>query len=349
MSTRKKAKSDMKVPGRKLYLLSGLAIALMAVLIWGFPYVMTHSSREALIRIPSNADKKMLTDSLTKYFGESFASRVMSISKFPGGKVSARYGSYLIPEGSNPLSVSRRLTHGAQTPVKVTINGFRSLQNLTDRVSAKLDFPADSLRALLNDENIMSNYGLTPEQALALFVDDTYEFYWTASPRDVITKIGKNYQTLWNEERVRKAALLGLTPADIMTVSSITDEETNASREKGTIGRLYINRLKKGMKLQSDPTVRFALNDFTIRRVKGEHLKVESPYNTYRHSGLPPGPIRTTGKKTVDLILDSPANDYLFMCAKEDFSGTHNFANNFEQHKENARKYQAALDKRGIK
>ncbi|MDE6028396.1 MAG: endolytic transglycosylase MltG, partial [Muribaculaceae bacterium] len=130
---------------------------------------------------------------------------------------------------------------------------------------------------------------------------------------------------------------------------SIVDEETNAKEEKGAIGRLYINRLKKGMKLQADPTVRFALNDFTIRRVKGEHLKADSPYNTYRYPGLPPGPIRTTGKTTIDLLLDSAPNDYLFMCAKEDFSGTHNFASTYAEHQENARKYQKALDVRGIK
>ncbi|MDE6683040.1 MAG: endolytic transglycosylase MltG, partial [Muribaculaceae bacterium] len=245
-------------------------------------------------------------------------------------------------------SVTRRLTHGAQTPVKITINGFRSLDNLTSRISAKLDFPADSLRKILADPEVMSPYGLTPDQALALFVDDTYELYWTASPEDVVKKIGANYLSLWNDKRRNRATILGLSPAQVMTICSIVDEETNAESEKGTIGRLYINRLNRGMKLQADPTVRFALDDFSIRRVKGEHLKADSPYNTYRYPGLPPGPIRTTGKTTIDLVLDSPANDYIFMCAKEDFSGTHNFASNYAEHQENARKYQKALDARGI-
>ncbi|MDE6716871.1 MAG: endolytic transglycosylase MltG [Muribaculaceae bacterium] len=339
----------MRVPGRMFYILSGLAIALALLLVWGFPYVMSHTTQEAIIRIPKNGDSRTLNDSLSKYFGEKFAGRVMTISRFPDGDVSRRYGSYLIPKGSNPVSVMRRLTHGGQTPVTVTVNGFRSLDNLIDRISAKLDFDADSLRTLLRDPEVTAPFGLTPAQALALFVDDSYEFYWTSSPSEVIKKIGDNYRNLWNNERTRRAASLGMTPADIMTVASITDEETNVSAEKGTIGRLYINRLKKGMKLQSDPTVRFALNDFTIRRVKGEHLKFDSPYNTYRYAGLPPGPIRTTGKKTVDLILQSEPNDYIFMCAKEDFSGTHNFATDYEQHRENARKYQKALDERGIK
>ena len=345
---RKKAQTISKVPGRKIYILSGLAIAILLLLFWLYPFVMTRTQEEALIRIPKNATKESVTDSLAKYFGPRFAAKVTSISRFPDGDPAKRYGSYLIPKGSNPLSVMRRITHGAQTPVKITINGFRSLDNLTSRISAKLDFPADSLNRLLADPEVMSAYGLTPDQALALFIDDTYELYWTASPEDVIKKIGANYRALWNDKRRNRAAILGLSPAEVMTVCSIVDEETNAKEEKGAIGRLYINRLHKGMKLQADPTVRFALGDFSIRRVKGEHLKVNSPYNTYRYPGLPPGPIRTTGKTTIDLVLDSPSNDYLFMCAKEDFSGTHNFATTYAEHQENARNYQKALDARGI-
>ena len=134
-----------------------------------------------------------------------------------------------------------------------------------------------------------------------------------------------------------------------MIICSIVDEESNAKSEKGTIGRLYINRLKKGMKLQADPTVRFALNDFTIRRVTRNHLTVDSPYNTYQVEGLPPGPIRTTSVETIDAVLNSQPNDYLYMCAKEDFSGTHNFAADYATHQENARRYQNALNERGIK
>ncbi|MDE5870105.1 MAG: endolytic transglycosylase MltG, partial [Muribaculaceae bacterium] len=304
---------------------------------------------DAIIKIPRNATEKNVTDSLSKYFGDKFASQVMKIARFPKGDPAQRHGAYLIQKGDNPISVARRLTHGAQQPVNITINGFRSLENLTDRISAKLDFPADSLRSLLSNKEVMATYGLTPEQALALFIDDTYQVYWSASPAEVIKKIGDNYLTVWNEQRKKKASDLGLSPDQIMTVCSIADEETNAASEKGTIGRLYINRLDKGMKLQADPTVRFALNDFTIKRVKGEHLKADSPYNTYKYAGLPPGPIRTTSKTTIDLVLDSKENDYLYMCAKEDFSGTHNFASDYNTHLENARKYQQALDKRGIK
>lgn len=337
------------VPGRKIYLLSGLAVIIILLLFLLFPFVMDKTKAEAPIRIPRNADREMVRDSLSKYYGEKFAERVLKIAHFPDNDPARRRGYYLIPAGVNPISVARRLTHGAQTPVRITINGFRSFDNMTERIASRLDFPADSLRALLKDPAVLSPYGLTPDQALALFVDDSYEVYWSASPREVIKKIGDNYKALWNDSRQNKAAILGLSPAEVMTLASIVDEESNATQEKGAIGRLYINRLHKKMKLQSDPTVRFALNDFTIRRVTGKHLQVNSPYNTYRFAGLPPGPIRTTGKETIDLILNSEPNDYIFMCAKEDFSGTHNFATNYEEHLQNARRYQKALDERGIK
>lgn len=349
MNRKNNAKAPANIPGRRILFLSGLAIVIIVLLIWCFPFFMYSAPCQAVIKIPRNATEKNVADSLSKYFGDSFSSKVLKLARFPQGNPALRHGAYLIQEGDNPISVARRLTHGAQQPVNITINGFRSLENLTNRISAKLDFPADSLRSLLADPEVMAKYGLTPQQALALFIDDTYQVYWSSSPADVIKKIGDNYLAVWNVQRKKKASQLGLSPDQIMTVCSITDEETNAVSEKGTIGRLYINRLNKGMKLQADPTVRFALNDFTIKRVKGEHLKVDSPYNTYKYAGLPPGPIRTTSKTTIDLVLDSKENDYIFMCAKEDFSGTHNFASDYNTHLENARKYQQALDQRGIK
>ncbi|MDE6026550.1 MAG: endolytic transglycosylase MltG, partial [Muribaculaceae bacterium] len=218
---RKRSQNIQKVPGRKLYLLSGLAIAIIILLIWLFPFVMSHSSDDVLIRIPKNASREMVTDSLSKYYGSKFAGKVMALSRFPGNDPAKRYGSYLIPKGSNPISIARRITHGAQTPVTITINGFRSLDNLTGRISAKLDFPADSLRTLLADPEALKPYGLTPSQALALFVDDSYELYWTSSPAEVIKKIGSNYLSIWNAKRQKQASELGLSPAEVMTVCSI--------------------------------------------------------------------------------------------------------------------------------
>lgn len=332
-----------------LYILLGLALFIIIAMIAVYPLIFSHTQQEATIRIPANATERNVADTLKKYYGDSYASHVMRLAKIRNVDFSRRHGAYTIDKGTNPISAMRRIAYGGQTPVRLTINGFRSLDLLCDRISARLDISADSLKAYLADPENLRPYGLTPEQALALFMDDTYEVYWSASPEELINKIGKNYMDYWYKgDRSRKAAELGITPADAMILASIADEETNALSEKGTIAKLYLNRLKKNMRLQSDPTIRFALGDFTIRRVKGEHLKVRSPYNTYIHTGLPPGPIRTTSKATLDKFLDAPENSYLYMCAKEDFSGTHNFAVTFTEHSENARRYRQALNARGI-
>ncbi len=338
-----------KAPKRMLYLLLGLAFVIIVFLIMVFPMMMSVTSEPESIKIPSGATEKTVRDTLSHYYGDSFAKNVLRLTRLQGTDWSKRHGAYTIEKGTNALGAARRLSRGAQTPVRITINGFRNLDLLIDRISAKLEFPADSLKKTLADPTTLSPYGLTPQQALALFVDNTYEVYWSSSPREVIDKIGRNYLSLWNDTRRGKARLLGLDPAQVMIVCSIADEETNKIEEKGIVGRLYVNRLQKGMKLQADPTVRFAIGDFTIRRVRNEHLRFESPYNTYLHAGLPPGPIRTTGQETIDALLDSDPHNYLYMCAKDDFSGFHSFAETFSEHSQNALRYRKALDNRGIK
>lgn len=341
-------KNHHKPKGKPVFLL-GLLATITAIAIFIFFLLQgNRAGRDAVIRIPANADVVSVSDSLSRYLGADYASKVMGLARLMNADFANRHGAYLIKKGTNPLRAYRKLTSGAQQPVKITINGFRNRDEMVRKISAKLDFKPDSLQALLNDRDFMGKFDLAPSEAMALFLDDTYEVYWSASPREVVEKIGANYNAFWNEMRKDKARELGLEPSEIAIVASIADEETNKTDEKGTIGRLYINRLHKGMKLQSDPTVRFALNDFSIKRVKGNHLKVDSPYNTYMNKGLPPGPIRTTSKKTMETILDSAPNDYLYMCAKEDFSGSHNFAANFSEHSANAQRYRKALNLRGI-
>ncbi len=153
----------------------------------------------------------------------------------------------------------------------------------------------------------------------------------------------------WSKERRSKAASLGLTPSQVATIASIVEEETAKADEKPKVARLYLNRLKKGIKLQADPTVKFATGDFTLRRITGKHLAIESPYNTYKVNGLPPGPIRIPAAATIDAVLNAPKHDYIYMCAKEDFSGYHNFASDYATHMANARRYQAELNRRGIR
>lgn len=343
-----KAKPKQPASRAMLYLLLILTVCIGAFLVWLYPMVMVGSEKEAVIRIPRNATRQNVYDSISSQLGPEYAKRVIQLSKIRGTDFSKRAGSYQIPEGDNALAAMRRLTSGAQTPIRMTINGFRSLPLLEERISRKMEFPVDSLRAVLQDSVYMSQYGLKPEQALALFVDDTYEVYWTMNARETVDKIAENYKYIWNKSRTQLASELGLKPVDVMIIASIADQETNNEKEKGVVGRLYINRLHNNMKLQADPTVRFALNDFTIQRVTHNDLKVNSPYNTYLHKGLPPGPIRTTSYATIKSILNSQPHGYLYMCAKEDFSGTHNFATTYDEHLRNAARYQAALDMRGI-
>lgn len=332
-----------------LVTLGAVAALIAAVLIFTLPLVMTNARTEAVIKIPRGASRQDVHDTITKYLGKSYADKVLRIASLRNTDLPGRHGAYLAEKDMSPLRFERRVSQGAQHPLTLTVNGFRTLPTLTERVARRLDFPADSLAAALCKQSLLEPYDLTPGQALALFIDDSYEVYWSVSPEQLISKIGANYNKVWNKERREKAAKLGLTPAQVMILCSIVDEESNKLDEKGKIGRLYINRLKTGMPLQADPTVRYALNDFTIRRVKGQHLQVESPYNTYRITGLPPGPIRTTSVATIDAVLNSTPSSHLYMCAKEDFSGYHNFASNYSEHLENARRYQKALDARGIK
>lgn len=344
----KKYKSQRKIsiPATILALVAGVGLCFV---FWFGPSFWLKAKEDAVIRIPENASVSNVTDSVEKYLGKSFADAVKRSMTVNGSDYSKRHGAYEITEGMAPFRAGRKLSKGAQKPVKITVNGFRTLDLLAKRISAKFDFTAEDFINAAEDSALLASYGLKQGQSLALFPDDTYEAYWSASPKDVVGVIAKQYSRIWEGERLRKAAELGLSPAEVVTISSIVDEESNKTDEKGIIGRLYINRLKRGMPLQADPTVRYAIGDFSIRRVLKKHLAYDSPYNTYINKGLPPGPIRTVGTATIDAVLDSRPSDYIFMCAKEDFSGHHNFATNLTDHNRNASKYQKALNERGIR
>lgn len=326
-----------------------LSLALVVVCFAAYFMLLSGGARSsAVIRIPAGASASNVQDSISHYLGSGYAHKVMRLASFRDVDFKARHGAYLIEAGESPLSAMRRITSGAQHPLTVTINGFRLLSVLEEKVANRFDFSASDIAGMLADEKVLEPYGLAPEQALALFFNDSYEFYWSASPADVVKKFGSHYLDVWNQQRCDKAEALGLSPADVMIIASIVDEETNAIEEKGTVGRLYINRLRIGMPLQADPTVKYAVGDFSLKRITNKDKEIDSPYNTYRRKGLPPGPIRTTSVETIDAILDSTPNDYLYMCAKEDFSGRHNFATNYKEHQINARRYQRELDRRGI-
>ncbi len=336
-----------KRPTALYYWIGGIFILVAGIIIAWCVMLSGMAPSSAIVRIPAGASKEQLHDSISQYLGEGYAKKVSRLVGLRGTNLHARHGAYLIEAGMSPLDAMRRLTSGPQEPLTITINGFRLLPVLEEKVAARFDFTQDSIANVLASPETMKEYGLKPEQALALFINDSYEFFWNASPAEVVKKVGAHYEDVWTSARRAKAEALGLSPAEVMTLASIVDEESNKLDEKGTIGRLYINRLQRGMRLEADPTVRYAGGDFTVKRVKNPK-SIESPYNTYIHTGLPPGPIRTTSVETIDAILDSKPHDYIFMCAKEDFSGYHNFAATYSEHQANARRYKRELDRRGI-
>jgi UPF0755 protein len=243
----------------------------------------------------------------------------------------------------------RRLKAGRQTPIRLTFNSFRTKRQLAEKLDQKLGFSAQQILALMNDPSETSKFGLDTFNIISIFIPDSYEMYWTIKPEALMQKMEKAYKRFWNEERLAKARALNLTPAQVMTIASITQSETNKTDEMPRVAGVYLNRLAQNMPLQADPTVVYAVGDFEIKRVLSGHKEIDSPYNTYKYGGLPPGPIAIAIRPAIDAVLNFEKHDYLFFCAREDFSGYHNFTKDFNEHLRNARIYQAALNKAGIR
>ena len=258
-------------------------------------------------------------------------------------------GRYAIKPSDNMRYLHRRLSMGYQTPVRLTIGSVRTLDRMARNVARQLMIDSTEVAALFNDTAYIHSIGYSKETLPALFIPNTYEVYWDMSAEDFMKRMQKEHKAYWNEERMQKAQAIGLTPVEVATLASIVEEETANQAEKPMVAGLYINRLKKGMLLQADPTVKFSMQDFGLKRILYKHLEVDSPYNTYKHAGLPPGPIRVPSYQGLESVLNYTKHNYLYMCAKEDFSGTHNFAVNSAQHAANARKYQQALNRKGIR
>jgi UPF0755 protein len=257
-------------------------------------------------------------------------------------------GKYDIQKGMSNLIIIRMLRSGRQTPVKLVINKLRTKQEFIRFVSTNLEADSTELSKMLSSPKYLAEFGLDTHTVMCGVMPDTYEFYWNTNADKTFHKIEKNYVRFWTIERKQLAQKQGITPQQAVIVASILEEETNKNDEKPSIASVYLNRLRKGVKLQADPTVKFAVGDFAIKRINGNHLNINSPYNTYMYLGLPPGPICTPSIPSIDAVLNAPATNYLFFCAKEDFSGYHRFASTYTQHQKNAHLYQQALNKHGI-
>ena len=260
-----------------------------------------------------------------------------------------RTGRYAIHPGEGAVTVFRHLKNGVQTPISLTIPEARTMERLAALLSKKIMLDSATIAASLTDSAFCAKYGYEPATIPALFVQNKYNIYWNISIGGLMERMAKEHDAFWNDERRQKASAMELTPNEVSTMASIIDEETANNSEKPMIAGMYYNRIKAGMPLQADPTIKFALKDFGLRRIYHKLLTIDSPYNTYKNNGLPPGPIKIASISGIDAVLNHVDHDYLYMCAKEDFSGTHNFAKTYEEHLENAARYSAALNKRGIK
>ncbi|MBP6334062.1 MAG: endolytic transglycosylase MltG [Bacteroidia bacterium] len=258
-------------------------------------------------------------------------------------------GRYLLEAGMNNKELVSLLRSGRQTPIKLIFNNIRTKNELALRIGEQIEASPDAILNLMNDPDYVAELGFTTENILCLFIPDTYEFYWNTSADQFMKKMLKEYQKFWNPVRTAKAVGIAFNPVEVSIIASIVQQESNQATERPTIAGVYINRVRKNWKLEADPTLVYALGDFEIKRVLNEYKKIDSPYNTYMYKGLPPGPICLPSKSSIEAVLNYSKHNYMYFCAREDFSGYHNFANSYVQHLINARKFQKALNKRGIR
>jgi UPF0755 protein len=252
-------------------------------------------------------------------------------------------GRFVLRKNMTNLQAIRTLRSGRQEPVRITFNNVRLISELAERITKNLSVTPAEFEASLIQFAKNNPYGFNKDNVISMFIPNTYEVYYNISSDGLVERMHEEYEKFWTEERKAKAKAVGLTQSEVSILASIVQAETIRDDEAPVIASLYLNRLKKGIALQADPTLVFASGDFSLKRVLNEHKEIDSPYNTYKYPGLPPGPINMPHIKSIDAVLDHAETDYYYMCAKEDFSGRHNFTNSYQEHMKNAARYQRAL------
>ena len=308
-------------------------------------FLINHPDK--MIIIDDDTDFKGLTNQLIEdtllndVISFSFLSKLMKYSE------NIKEGAYKVKMNMSNYDLISMLRAGDQTPINITFSYSRKINDLAQKISEKLKISEKDLMDFIT-ENSQSNYGFDNQNIIGMFLPDTYEVYWDITPKNLLDKMKSEYDKFWNSERTTKLERVNLSKNEVITLASIVASETNKIDEADRIAGVYINRLRKNMLLQADPTLIYAANDFSIRRVLNKHKKIKSPYNTYMNKGLPPGPIRLSPKKYIDAVLNFENHRFIFFCAKDDFSGYHEFAITLSEHNKNARKFQRALNKRKI-
>lgn len=324
-------------------------LGIMAYLKFLSPVVRNIDINDPYVYIPTGSDftdvaailkKKKLIDNLNDFTW--LAKQMKYVNHIKPGK-------YKLHNGMSNKEIIEMLRAGRQVSVMLSINNIRKVDGLALLISSKLEADSNSIIKLFSDSVYLSQHGFNTYNAISIIIPNTYEFYWNTSAEEFFERMLKEYKTFWTANRLKMADGLGLDPKQVTVVASIVEKETRQKDEKPILAGIYLNRLKQGWKLEADPTLVYAANDFSIKRVLNVHKQIKSPYNTYLNFGLPPGPICTPSIESIDAVLNRKKTGYMFFCAREDFSGYHNYAATYSEHMRNARVFQAALNRRGIK
>ncbi len=302
-----------------------------------------------VLYIPEGAGYQTVLDSLHKHKVIHDELSFAFLTKLTGYREAVSPGRYEIPPNSGNKEIISKLKSGEQDPVRLTFNNIRTKEDLIRKIGSRMAFNSEVLLERLNSAEACQKYGLTPETIMTMFLPDTYFIYWDIPVDKFLDRMHHEYKSFWNEERLNKAKSIHMTPTQVGIMASIVQSETNKKDEMARVAGVYVNRIAQGIPLQADPTVKFGLGDFSIKRILHKHLTLQSPYNTYIHTGLPPGPIALPERVALEAVLNYEKHDFTYFCAREDFSGYHNFAVDYASHLKNAAKYQRALNENGIR
>lgn len=336
-----------EVPKRKLAVFLVLSVMLITFTFYGYQMFFTPNvlveKTDRLVVIRSGTSFRELQK---QFHDDGVVNDLVTFSfvvRITGYDRQIKPGRYLLRGNMSNLAAVTALRKGRREAVKVTFSHARKMEDLAEKVTANIGVTSEEFLGAVNDFVSGNTDGFTRENVISMFIPNTYEVYFNLTPEDLVSRMHQEYLKFWSPARLERAKAIGLSPFEVAALASIVQSESAKPEEARVIAGLYINRLRKGIPLQADPTLIFAVGDFTIKRVLNVHKEIESPYNTYKYTGLPPGPVALPYIRTIDAVLDYERHDYYYMCAREDFSGYHRFSNSLEEHQRNARRYQRAL------
>ncbi len=339
---------------RRLVIISLLlffaAVFIVAAVIYGRLYSPSvfPQGGESILYIPDGSTYEQAMDTIEANLEIKSIKTLKWVADKKKYPVLVKPGRYVISGSMSANDLINMLRGGKQMPVMITFNNIRTLNELAGRIGGQIEADSAAIMGFFSDPDNYSSDGFSRETVISVFIPDTYEFYWNTSARKLYSRMLREYRRFWDRERIKKSEDIGLTPVEVSTLASIVDEEALKNDEKPRIAGVYLNRLRRGIPLQADPTIKFAIGNFNVNRILYRHLETDSPYNTYKYAGLPPGPIACPSIGGIEAVLNAEKHDYLYFAARPDFSGYHNFARTLSEHNMNARRYQSELNRRRI-